>query len=151
MTELKATLRKLKKQKAPGTDGIPVDFWQTLASSDDALAVLLDLCNRCWRESGVPREWAEFSVVPIFKKGNVALPENYRPISLLQAAYKIFSSMLLQHLLGAGADKRLRQTQFGFRAGHSTARNSGERCGGHGRCSHLVEDVLIHRGRAQWR
>ena len=35
-------------------------------------------------------------------------------------AYKIFSSMLLQRLLGSGADRRLRQNQFGFRAGHST-------------------------------
>ena len=57
-------------------------------------------------------------VVEIYKgKGSTADPNNYRPISLLSTAYKLMAR-ILQQRLEKTIDHRLRDTQFGFRAGH---------------------------------
>jgi sorting nexin-29 len=56
----------------------------------------------------------------IFKKGDHSECGNYRPICLLNSAYKVFAMLLLQRLLSAGADDRLWASQYGFRKARST-------------------------------
>ena len=60
-------------------------------------------------------------VSAIFKKGDPASCENYRPISLLAIGYKLFATILLRRLNAAGADARIWPTQFGFRIGRGCA------------------------------
>ena len=57
----------------------------------------------------------------IYKKGDPASCEHYRPISVLAIGYKIFASILKQRLLDAGVDKLLWHSQFGFRKHCSTS------------------------------
>eukprot|EP00959_Pyramimonas_sp_CCMP1952_P133921 2800869-Pyramimonas_sp.AAC.1 len=59
--------------------------------------------------------WRRTSVVPLFNKGETALPSNYRPISLLAVVYNILASMMHHRLLGGDAESRMRGSQFGFR------------------------------------
>lgn len=47
--------------------------------------------------------------------------DNYRPISLVCVAYKLFATLLLARLKSAGAEGRLAQTQFGFQSGRGTS------------------------------
>ena len=54
-------------------------------------------------------------ITMIFKKGDPANADNYRPIGILAIAYKVYASMLKQRLLDAGIDARLWRTQFRFR------------------------------------
>ena len=56
----------------------------------------------------------------IYKKGNVELPENYRPISLLSLGYKIFAALVGKRLLDAGVEQRPSKYQLSFRSGRST-------------------------------
>jgi hypothetical protein len=56
----------------------------------------------------------------LFKKGDPASCENYRPICILSIAYKLFAWILKERLIQAGVDKVLWRTQFGFRQGCST-------------------------------
>ena len=100
---------------------MPPDLWKALADSQPALGKLLDLMTFCWRTKTTPASWRTSSVVAIFKnKGNEALPENYRPISLLCVGYKVLAMLLLLRLKAGGSEKRLSATQYGFRAGRST-------------------------------
>ena len=48
------------------------------------------------------------------------LPENDRPISLLNLGYKLFAALVHKRLVEGGAEDRLSASQFGFRSGRST-------------------------------
>ena len=121
VAELSLILRKLKKRKAAGDDGIPAEFWQVCLERDILMEWLLNFCNKIWTSEVIPTDWHRAKVACLFKKGDPACPDNYRPISLLQIGYKIFSSMLLYRLKCAGVEQKIWQTQFGFRSGCGTS------------------------------
>ena len=81
---------------------------------------MLDIVNACWYEKAIPHDWALASISLIFKKGDPASCENYRPISLQSTANKLLSLMLRERILAADADKALWPSQFGFRVGRGT-------------------------------
>ena len=56
----------------------------------------------------------------IFKKGDPAKLENYRPISLLNVLYKIMA-IVLQKRISEKLDGYIHNMQFGFRKKRSTA------------------------------
>ena len=120
LDELQHVLRKLKWGKAKGQDGILPDFWLALSRHTDAIDVLLHLLNKAWRGKSIPSSWKHATVVTLFKKGSTALPENYRPISLLSVTYKLFAALLLLRLQVGGVESRLRESSYGFRASRST-------------------------------
>ena len=62
----------------------------------------------------MPTQLELAEVVTIYKKGNVEDPGNYRPISLLQALYKIYAS-LIQIRMADELEEQMWNTQFGFR------------------------------------
>ena len=68
----------------------------------------------------MPKTWHLSRVAAIYKKGDPGDCGNYRPICLLNAAYKIFAMVLFRRLIDAGADSRIWSSQFGFRPGSST-------------------------------
>ena len=118
LQELKDALAKIKAGKAPGPDGVVGELFQNLDPQSEE--ILLDIYNKIWIEGDVPRSWVEARVVTIFKnKGSDSDPSSYRPISLLNSVYKIYSAML-QTRLATCFDSRLRSTQYGFRSKRST-------------------------------
>jgi len=118
--EVRRALRKLKSGKAAGRDGFTSDFWKALLANDEAVTLAATVCKACWAHKRLPESWHEALVVPIFKKGDVADPSNYRPISLLAVGYKILAAILLDRLKRAGAEKRIRRSQYGFVSGKGT-------------------------------
>ena len=113
--------RKLKRDRASGVDGIPAEFWKSIAChGSPALQWVLDLCRECWRQKRVPDVWHDARVAMLYKKGDPAECSNYRPISLLCICYKMLAIILLERLQEAGAEQLLWRTQFGFRKGRGT-------------------------------
>jgi len=87
---------------------------------DDNLQEVLNLINMWYYNQEIPEEVLLARVVLIFKKGDTANLKNYRPISLLNAIYKLLAAMIQVSL----ADKMegvLQKTQYGFRKNRSTA------------------------------
>ena len=125
LKELRDAVVGMKSGKATGPDNHPVEFWKAVVLQPGEGGLhgrnwLLDLCNRTWQMHAVPEAWHLQQVALIYKKGDPAQCGNYRPICLLNAAYKIFAMVLLKRLLAAGADDRLWGSQFGFRRFRST-------------------------------
>ncbi len=64
-------------------------------------------------------------VVPIFKKGDCALTNNYRPISLLPVLSKVIEKITYNQLsLYFESNKLFSDSQYGFRPNHSTEQAS---------------------------
>ena len=60
-------------------------------------------------------------VIPLYKKGDNHLLDNYRPISLLSTVSKIFEKTVFNQVYNYFRDHKLfYESQYGFRKGHST-------------------------------
>jgi len=75
-----------------------------------------------WNTQQLPIEWMQGIICPIYKKGDWAICSNYRPITLRNIAYKIFT-ILLNNRLSKIVESKLSETQEGFRPNRSTLDN----------------------------
>ena len=112
-------LRKAKKDMASGKSvcegDVPIEVYKILASAVGTyLGEVLGLMNECLHNESLPTDWLTARVAMIFKKGDPARLENYRPICLTSVAYRVFANMIKQRLLDAGLDERLWKSQFRF-------------------------------------
>jgi len=117
--ELKLTIKKLKLAKAPGPDLIPNEVWKLL--TPNSLSSLCAAYQIIYDSGVVPPSWCQVQVSPIYKKGNMNDPANYRPISLLNTILKLFTTILTNRLnYWAETQNKLSEFQAGFRRGKST-------------------------------
>ena len=119
--ELAAAARKMRKNAAPGPDGIP---GVAVALALPALSeIVARLFNACLREGTVPACWKTSRLVllpkPGKKPGEAAA---YRPICILDEMGKLFERVVLTRMSEClekdGPD--LHHRQYGFRTGRST-------------------------------
>lgn len=69
----------------------------------------------------LPRDWRIARVIPIFKKGDRLIPDNYRPISLTSTCCKLIEHIIANHILEfLERHSILTSFQHGFRKGYST-------------------------------
>ena len=96
MDEMAKAIAGLKDGKAPGGDGIPAEVWKH--GGDNLFSRLHQLITNAWKVGSVPQTWKDASIVTIYKKGDRTDCGNYRGISLLSIAGKIFARILLNRL-----------------------------------------------------
>ena len=72
---------------------------------------------KIWEEGHVPQAWKDANIVTIYKKG---ICVNYRGISPLSAASKIFARILLNRLSSHITPEVVPETQCGFCSNRST-------------------------------
>ena len=81
-------LRKMKKEKAQGPDGIPVEAW--IAPGNKGVEFLVNFFNRFLQGEKMPDEWKRSVLVPLYKgKGDIKECENYRGIKLMSRSTKL--------------------------------------------------------------
>jgi hypothetical protein len=61
-------IAKLKKYKSPGSDQIPAQLIQ--AEGEILLSEIHKLIKYVWNKEGLPEEWKESIIVPIYKEGD---------------------------------------------------------------------------------
>ena len=90
---VKKVILNLDLSKASGPDCIPV---MVLKKCDPELSyILVELFNKCLKESCFPDCWKVSSVFPVFKTvGERSTAKNYRPVSLLCAVSKVFEKLV---------------------------------------------------------
>lgn len=77
--------------------------------------LLLKICNHTFFQTSMPPSaWQKSGIIPVPKKGDLTLASNYRDISLMKIAFKIYNKLLLIRLVPA-VDPLLRDNQNGFR------------------------------------
>lgn len=128
--ELKKAVNKLKRRKSPGPDGITNELWQD--ASPILKFRLYQILRKCLETGMTPASWSKGVIVLICKlkeeewgdQSKISNIENYRPICLLNTAYKLFTA-----ILNARLQKHLQKTgyihtgQRGFQPGKNTMEN----------------------------
>ena len=117
-SDILAILQSLKDKKG-GVTQIPASIYQLLAPL--IVGPLTDIINNCIKLGIFPNSYKIGLVTPIFKKGNRADVQNYRPISSLPILSKVFEKVLSGQLsLYLEKHNLLSERQHGFRKHHST-------------------------------
>ena len=89
--EVRAALRSAPRNKSPGRDGLPAEFW---ASQRHLASPLADLFNEWIEKEAIPDEVNQGVITILLKKGDPADLKNYRPIALLPTLLKLFTRVL---------------------------------------------------------
>jgi len=108
---VRSILKSLNANKSYGPDGIS---GKILKKCHFSLAYPLSiLFNLSFNLGQIPKEWKLANVVPVHKKGDKSLVENYRPISLTCLIMKVFERCIRDALLSVCQDS-IHPSQHGF-------------------------------------
>ena len=114
MEELVHAMNKMKRGKAGGRTGILPEL--LLTGGAELLERMHKVVESVWAEGEAVDDWKHAEIVPIPKKGDLLLCDNWRGISLLDVAGKVFAR-ILQERLQVIAERVLPESQCGFRKG----------------------------------
>ena len=94
--EVKWALGSITRNKASGSDGIPVVLFQIL--KDDAVKVLHSICQQIWKTEQWPQNWKMSVFISIPKKGSAKECSNYHTTTLISHASKVMLKILQTRL-----------------------------------------------------
>lgn len=117
--EVNLILKNLKSKKSHGIDEFPPILFKYCA--EELTYPLYRLINQSFEEGVVPLQLKQALVKPIHKKNSKSDPSNYRPISLLPTASKIFEKTICNRINSFCEKYNLfDECQNGFRKHKST-------------------------------
>ena len=115
--EVKWTLGNITTNKASGGDGIPVELFQIL--KDNAVKVLLSICQKIWKTQQWPQDWKRSVFIPIPKNGNAKECSNYCTSAFISHASKVMLK-ILQARLQQYVNSKLADVQAKFSKSRGT-------------------------------
>ena len=121
-SEVLKSLKNLKNNKSPGATGFPADFFKFFWN--DIGAFLVRSFN-CSIRKGELSTSQKLGIVSILPKGNKTREflKNWRPISLLNTTYKVFSGIIANRLK-AVLNTLIHENQKGFLSGRFIGENT---------------------------
>jgi len=118
--ELVRAVYQLKDKKSLDLNSISMNFLKKTINILER--PLLHIFSRSLITGSVPKKLKIAKVVPIFKTGDCADMNNYRPISLISNFAKILEKIVFNRLTVFLEDKNIiSKNQYGFRKNHSTS------------------------------
>ena len=111
--EIQRAIGRTKSEKAAGDNGIPAEYYQALASSEEGLEQNAQVIAESWQGTNF-EEWKLSRLKILPKKGDLSDPNNWRPIMLLDVLQKIMSSLIAQRLEIVDIEE-----QYGFPRGQT--------------------------------
>ncbi len=86
----------MKNHKAAGCDRVVAEYLKAFAESFGD--ILLKMLQQIFAQTIYPSEWTSNFLKPIFKKGDILDPDNYRGLAVGAAMTKLYSLILLGRL-----------------------------------------------------
>jgi hypothetical protein len=117
--EIESIIVNLKSKSASGWDNIPTSFIKMAKS--ELIPIIEHLTSLCFTQGIFPASLKRAIIHPVFKDGDRADVNNYRPISVLPSISKILEKLINCRLIKyLNKFNLLSPRQFGFREGKNT-------------------------------
>ena len=111
-------VQNLDPNKAHGHDNISIRMVKVCGPS--IYKPLEIIFNQCLETGIFPSEWKKGNIVPIHKKGDKQMVQNYRPVSLLPICGKILERLMFNEMFEFFIENKLiSSSQSGFKPGDS--------------------------------
>ena len=117
IAEVKEALSRMKCRCAAGKDGISAEL--LVFGGEDVIIALHSLFLEIWSSEQVPKQWVDSVIVPVPKKGDLHCCDNWRGISLLNVAGKVFTRLIADRISDI-SESIIDETQCGFRKQRGT-------------------------------
>uniref|UniRef100_R4GAZ5 Reverse transcriptase domain-containing protein n=1 Tax=Anolis carolinensis TaxID=28377 RepID=R4GAZ5_ANOCA len=119
--EIKMAIKNLDANKSPGPDGFTAGFYKL--QLDEIIQHLKKVMNEALTKKIIPETWKKAEIILIHKEGSDPNKvSNYRPISLLNTDYKIFTKVLANRFTEF-LKEWISDDQTGFLPNRSTKNN----------------------------
>ena len=128
--ECKQAMLDFAHNKAPGSDGLNIEFYQFFWTEIKVL--LVNSLNESFENNELTNTQRQAIIKLLYKKGDRTNLENWRPISLLNYDYKIAASVLAKRLQRV-ISTLISSDQVGYIKGRSLAENV-----------RLIEDIFYY-------
>ena len=115
--EVEHAIKNIKTGKAPGPDNIHAEILQLI--NEENLTRLTQLYNRIYETGQIPKDWLKSTFIPLPKTRNPKTCSDYRLISLMSHALKVFLK-IIHHRIYKKCEMDMGVEQFGFRHGFGT-------------------------------
>jgi hypothetical protein len=110
------TMERLPRGKQAGPNRIPNEMYKVMPvvfAKEFAALVNESIKAKRIKKGQLPKSFLEGDISMLYKKGDREDPRNYRPITLLNTDYKIFTRVLSKRMLGV-VHEFVSETQKGF-------------------------------------
>ena len=110
-------MKGLNPSKALGPDELHPRVLKELAA--ELGPVFAHLFQQSLDKGEIPKEWSLANICPLNKKGDRALPSNYRPVSLTCVPCKMLEHIVCTNMAHLDEHKLLSDRQHAFRKNRS--------------------------------
>ena len=118
-TTVTKIINELKTRHSTGPDGLSTKLLQYI--KDHLIEAIAITLNQSLNTGIFPEKLKIAKVIPIHKKENPSLLENYRPISIVPSISKIFEKIICNQINDYfNLNNLFHSGQYGFRKHHST-------------------------------
>ena len=111
-------LKGLNPSKASGPDEIHPKILKELAN--ELGPIFRDIFQQSLNSGRIPSDWTQANICPLYKKGDRAVPSNYRPVSLTSIPCKLLEHIVCSNIMGhLEKNSVITDKQHAFRRFHS--------------------------------
>jgi hypothetical protein len=117
--EVNSAIDSLKRNKASDEGGMIAEILKCADKNSPLREDIFQILDEVWRGRVCPKAWNSAVIIPLLKKGDTSIMDNYRGIALQDIVEKIFALVLYKRLESI-VDPQIYEGQFGFRKGRGT-------------------------------
>lgn len=120
--ELLADSKNTRRLSSPGPDGLPYEILYLVLKFPPFRELIQRVYNDALQKGKFPASWNESVMCLLYKKGDPADMKNYRPLSLANSDYKLFTRNINSRVMEVSSNLISRH-QLGFIPGRFIAEN----------------------------